>query len=268
MGLFLAYDLEASFKAEGDGQKNRRLVTRWQTTRLGEEAWALGLKAYQSLRTEGGEPITPTDLVNYVKSSKAEVTEFFQAVEKRFLAGEVFLASPIGEKWATMPDWKDADWPWQVKTMGHIVASSAGDNPAEAARLLATDYLVAALCRLDDAVICADLDDVEGLTAVLIDVQWFIDQVDRSQEIEDLATKNLRRLDSRRAGERAAKRHASDPKQAAKAFIRQCWQDWQASPDSYRSTAAFARAMLDKFPDLLSSQPVIERWVRTWKQGR
>jgi hypothetical protein len=101
-----------------------------------------------------------------------------------------------------------------------------------------------------------------------MDVQWFIDQVDRLQEIEDLATRKLHRLDSKRAGERAAKRHAKDPKQAAKAFVRQCWDDWQSSPDSYRTTAAFARAMLDKFPDLLSSQPVIERWVRTWKQGR
>lgn len=60
-------------------------------------------------------------------------------------------------------------------------------------------------------------------------------------------------------------RLATDPKQAAKETVHECWIDWQKRPDSYKSKAAFARDMRDKFPNL-ESQPVIEGWCRTWER--
>lgn len=67
--------------------------------------------------------------------------------------------------------------------------------------------------------------------------------------------------------ERAKARYAQDRdgKQAAKASVREWWGRWQQEPSLYPSVAAFARAMLDKHPDQLTSQPVIEQWVRDWK---
>jgi hypothetical protein len=67
--------------------------------------------------------------------------------------------------------------------------------------------------------------------------------------------------------ERAKARYAQDRdgKQAAKASVKQWWERWQQAPSLYPSVAAFARAMLDKYPDNLTSQPVIEQWVRDWK---
>jgi len=62
------------------------------------------------------------------------------------------------------------------------------------------------------------------------------------------------------------KKISTDPKQAAKATVRECWIDWQKRPDIYKGKAAFAKAMLDKFPDVLESQPVIERWCRAWER--
>jgi hypothetical protein len=61
--------------------------------------------------------------------------------------------------------------------------------------------------------------------------------------------------------------HQASPAGNAKRIIRECWEAWNVCPGQYKSTAAFARAMLDKFPDELSSQPVIERWVRDWRRG-
>lgn len=58
---------------------------------------------------------------------------------------------------------------------------------------------------------------------------------------------------------------AADPKQKAKALIRECWDDWQKDPVRYKSKAAFARDMRDKFPNL-ESQPVIEGWCRLWER--
>lgn len=67
--------------------------------------------------------------------------------------------------------------------------------------------------------------------------------------------------------ERAKARYSQDRdgKQAAKAQVKEWWERWQQEPALYRSVAAFARAMLDKYPDNLTSQPVIEQWVRDWK---
>ena len=63
----------------------------------------------------------------------------------------------------------------------------------------------------------------------------------------------------------ALARLAADPKQKDKATVRECWDDWQKEPDRYKGKAAFARDMLDKFPNL-ESQPVIEGWCRTWER--
>ena len=58
------------------------------------------------------------------------------------------------------------------------------------------------------------------------------------------------------------------PKSEAKAVVLDCWQRWSKCPKQYPSTAAFARSMMDKFPDDLKSQPVIERWVREWRRAK
>ena len=69
------------------------------------------------------------------------------------------------------------------------------------------------------------------------------------------------------ASDRAKLRHALDPKQAAKRFVKECWEVWRAQPEQYKSAAEFARAMLDKQPDTLKSEVVVSRWVREWAKG-
>jgi len=57
---------------------------------------------------------------------------------------------------------------------------------------------------------------------------------------------------------------ANDPKQKAKEEVKQCWLLWQEHPGRYKSKAAFAKDMLDKFGNILESQKVIEGWCRDW----
>lgn len=57
-------------------------------------------------------------------------------------------------------------------------------------------------------------------------------------------------------------------KATAKAHVRELWKIWQDDPGRYKGKAAFARDMLDKYPDELTSQPVIERWCRDWKKEK
>ena len=62
-----------------------------------------------------------------------------------------------------------------------------------------------------------------------------------------------------------AERMSTDPKQADKVSVRECWDDWQKQPDRYKGKAAFARDMLTKY-EHLESQPVIEGWCRAWER--
>ncbi len=57
---------------------------------------------------------------------------------------------------------------------------------------------------------------------------------------------------------------ANDPKQVAKAKVRECWNEWQLKPMNYRGKSAFAKDMMTKFEEL-DSQPVITRWCGQWE---
>jgi hypothetical protein len=74
--------------------------------------------------------------------------------------------------------------------------------------------------------------------------------------------------ESARMARAARARHNKDPKQKIKQEVRELWQLWEENRSSYLSTAAFARDMLDKWPNDLSSTVVVERWVRKWRRER
>jgi hypothetical protein len=75
------------------------------------------------------------------------------------------------------------------------------------------------------------------------------------------------RAESKKQSERARARHAKDPKQKDKAFVRECWERWQESRGDYKSKAAFALAMLDKC-EHLESPKQIEDWCRAWEKEK
>lgn len=66
------------------------------------------------------------------------------------------------------------------------------------------------------------------------------------------------------------KKLAADPKQKAKAQVRERWDEWKKDPldrngqRKYKSESAFARKMQDKYEDL-ESQIVIQGWCREWR---
>lgn len=104
----------------------------------------------------------------------------------------------------------------------------------------------------------------------LIQTQWIIEDDDvkkyiDGQSIYDFMQLVLDHADSTRARLKAIRMHATDPKQADKVLVRECWDDWQKQPDRYKGKAAFARDMLDKYENL-KSQPVIEGWCRAWEK--
>ena len=90
--------------------------------------------------------------------------------------------------------------------------------------------------------------------------------------LNDDEKKTARRKQAKSGG---IAKHKNDPKQAAKADVKVFYVEWQShgNPKSmYRSAAAFATAMMDKFNDpnnekpTLESQTVITRWCKQWKK--
>ena len=94
------------------------------------------------------------------------------------------------------------------------------------------------------------------------------DQVIKANPIDvftlvSIVNKALKMMSSEKGRLAALARVATDPKQEEKAFIYQCWQDWQKSPSTYVSKAAFSRDMMTKC-EYLKSQKKIEDWCRAW----
>jgi hypothetical protein len=63
----------------------------------------------------------------------------------------------------------------------------------------------------------------------------------------------------------AMEKLARDPKQKEKAFILECWQAWQKSPNTYAYKAEFAKDMISKC-EHLKSQKKVEDWCREWEK--
>ena len=79
-----------------------------------------------------------------------------------------------------------------------------------------------------------------------------------SEDVEKRARRNLAR-------KAAMERLKRDPKQKEKLFVRECWDNWQEKPDSYKGKTSFAKDMLSKYENL-ENQTVIVRWCGVWEK--
>lgn len=274
MGIGFRYcDPEASFPEESVGSKCRRIIDSLGKRRLDIGAWKLGRTAYERLQSPNGERnATRAELRDFVAGLEPILNEFFSELSTAHESGRIKVVDEQSSRpYEGHLQWRDADWGWRATTMLRIIVQSARSGTGDSdLRGIVDDlgpcFLVAALVRLDDAVLCSLDDDAEGVSSSTLDAAWLVEQVASVEHVEAEASKRLARLDSERASARAKRRHLIDPKQAAKQFVFECWQAWEGRPAQYRSVAAFARAMLDKQPDVLQSEAVVCRWVREWRK--
>ena len=159
------------------------------------------------------------------------------------------------------------------ETSGQLDAAASeyrkqlADKPRAALEIFASKILAAQLKLLDEhaetlAEFSRQIDFFENLIPQL-NAHW----------AKKAATQiSHARVQLAKAGGHA--RHATDPKQAVKQQVRECWDDWKNGLRSYKSKSAFARDMLDKFPTQkdekgrqtgLENQRVIERWCKKWE---
>jgi hypothetical protein len=163
-------------------------------------------------------------------------------------------------------EWRDHDWLWQIKTLIRFFYALSKAKQEPPAIAFGAHLAIATLLSLDRAVWFSRQGDIAGLSDSLLDAAWFFEQIEAVQRHARDAEFLLSARDSTRASDRAKTRHARDPKRHAKNFVRECWDRWQGAPSEYSSASAFARAMLDKLPNVLKSEVVVTRWVRQWQR--
>lgn len=95
-------------------------------------------------------------------------------------------------------------------------------------------------------------------------IAYFIELVLENSDAAKTMAETLKANERARLSDAAHKRHEKDPKQAQKASVQECWDAWKKEPSRYKSKAAFARDMLQKF-EHLESVTTIERWCRKWE---
>lgn len=115
-----------------------------------------------------------------------------------------------------------------------------------------------ALVEIENALLSVKLGG-DGVAAAI----YSADALSRVLAIES-GDRNLAELRRQMAYNGAMEKLKNDPKQKEKAFVKECWIDWQNSPGRYSGKADFAQDMLKKC-ETLKSQPAIERWCRTWE---
>ena len=153
-------------------------------------------------------------------------------------------------------------------------------------RLRATEQLpadIAALCSRAEVYLLVLEHELEQSRKLISDIRGEISlggyligehrNPENSEAMLKLLDPEILRLIevARKASKSAAGRKAATaryarggPKAEAKRTVEECWRDWQKQPERYSSVAAFARDMLEKFPDELRSQHVVEGWSRDW----
>ena len=87
-------------------------------------------------------------------------------------------------------------------------------------------------------------------------------------------TETLQLLRSELGLKAAIERYKSDPKQAAKALILDCFNEWEKNGTRYKSHGRFATDMLTKIPvdhegtPIISHDTITKKWIPAWRKSR
>jgi hypothetical protein len=191
-----------------------------------------------------------------------------EARTRRLTARELVRDTLMRDGWSSrdsllwmLEGWGEGDEEWGADYVSPDIFPFAGiDDPfATPGNLCAA----VGLALVDYALLSRTTSTIEDSFEVF-GAAWHFALVARSLNRQDMGHQFDIKLHSARMSRTAANRYSKDPKQAAKAQVKDCWRRWREQPDSYPSTASFARDMLAKWPSELTSEAVVSRWVRKW----
>jgi hypothetical protein len=163
------------------------------------------------------------------------------------------------------PDFSDASNS-RVIDIGWKLVESYPKDPgfSEAGEFFQGCFLFDCLEQIDSAIIglCLDGGAVSAALGAANSYANF-------RAIES-GSESLQRARSSIGFQNAMRRLEQDPKQKAKAFVKDCWKSWQNNPGLYKSQTAFATAMLTKVETdengdaIISHGTITHKWIPLW----
>jgi hypothetical protein len=130
-------------------------------------------------------------------------------------------------------------------------------------------FLFACLEEIDSAIISMCLDSGYAISSALAAAEAY----GNFQAIVS-GNDNLQQVRSELAVRGAIERYKRDPKQLAKAFVKECWEQWQENPKRYKTQSGFASDVLakvqtdDKGDPIISFDTVLKKWIPTWTRSK
>nr|MBL8410212.1 hypothetical protein [Dechloromonas sp.] len=208
-------------------------------------------------RLTGGEEVSKDDFLDGYADYWNWMDEFRAIAVKWIEQGKLSLQTIDGQALidiASLDQTQMASLCWQrYLTMG----VSAKEENADLFRQI---FLFHALFEIDNALIGIALGDTEAALSAIEAANALNNAI--SIESGSESQQEIRRDMAYRGAMEKLKR---DPKQRAKIFVKECWNEWQIKPSNYKNKSAFAKDMLSKF-DELDSQTVITRWCSQWEK--
>lgn len=218
--------------------------------RIGEEAFA---------RLSQGEEISEEEFKKGCSSYWKYIDEFRSLLGEMNEQGRVLVQNSDGQPAPFDITWIDESQVMSIcwQSYSAMGAVKEGGETVEVFREL---FLFHALREIDNALIGMDLDGREAVVAAIGAANALSNAI--AIEAGSEKEQEIRRNMGYRGAIEKLKR---DPKQAAKATVKECWCDWQKKPTNYKGKSAFAKDMMAKFEEL-DNQAVITRWCGQWEK--
>ncbi|MEX2524305.1 MAG: hypothetical protein WD750_05050 [Gammaproteobacteria bacterium] len=158
-------------------------------------------------------------------------------------------------------DWEDLPSERIMNILWQIYSIKQCASPKEIKQAFTELFLLYALWEVENALVSLEVD--EGSHGAIANAVNATNALANAMSIE-MGNETLQQARRDQAVRAAEARLKHDPKQKEKAFVKDCWLEWQKKPTRYKSKASFARDMLNKCEHLIS-QRKIEDWCREWE---
>lgn len=218
-----------------------------------EALFRIGRDAYKRLPHTKSKEDFDNEFSGYFKS----INDFRLAFQEWDCKCRDSSGNVLNVDWGNVEDHQIVDVAWQMFSEFQTIAG-AGMKKA-----FTNLNLCHALFEIDNAIILIYTNSTDAVSASVSAGNALANAIaiDSGNEKAREARKNMARKG-------AIARIERDPRQAAKQFVFNCWQEWQDAPDEYKSKADFARKMLkDEQCKSLTSQKKIEDWCREWEKA-
>lgn len=244
---YLTYTNDGRYFVKPDGEPS---FSGWSSvcepTDMNDDAlnlWRLGKRAFEAL----GEIKSKDEFDDLYKYNIETVRQLRLVLAERIAANQnsIVFVNLDGENFS--PDLDDLS----DSAIVDITWQAAREQP-DRGLFLGGMFLFVCLQEIDSAIIGMCLDGQYAVSGAIAAAEAYAN----FQAIES-GNDNLQRVRSEFAARGAIERYKRDPKQAAKAFIKECWGQWQENPARYRTQSIFVNDMLKKVQTDDNGDPII-----------